>query len=242
MSWRCGSLNWQKPWSQQPHSCGSCVDSKLICKCVLVARSTYMQLLARKQQWIFWGQKIWCWTSFQLFWFLFGDSPDSLILWTLHSGLHIKDPSFRVFICFSFLIFTFGLIIETRSVTRSSASIRVRCECVKCFYLLKRWSALKVVKYALDVWKWLSNPQKTPNWAGETVCKRQMESFPPSVIIKDVLLFYYLSHLSQLDVSPYFLLNSAAIDVFFFFKCKYCISRKTLGVGFGFLKCVICLI
>lgn len=87
----------------------------------------------------FFWQKIWCWTSFQLFWFLFGDSPDSLILWTLHSGLHIKDPSFHVFICFSFLIFTFGLIIETKSLTRSSASIRVRCECVKFFFI--SWSA-----------------------------------------------------------------------------------------------------
>lgn len=69
MSRRCGSLNWQKPWSQQPHSCGSCVDSKFICKCVLIARSTYMQLLARKQQWNFFGQKSGVWHCFDYFHF-----------------------------------------------------------------------------------------------------------------------------------------------------------------------------
>lgn len=81
---------------------------------------------------------IWCWRNrFDYF-----DCYLETLQTPSSSGHFILDftsktrPSMSLFAS-PFLIFTFGLIIETRGVTRSSASIRVTCECVKYFLSLE---------------------------------------------------------------------------------------------------------
>lgn len=180
-----------------------------------------MQLLARKQQWIFLGKKNLVLTSFRLFRFSFGDSlcglphPLDTSSWTSHQRPVL--PCLYLLLLFHFLPldWLYRPEVSPDLPPRLGWDVNVWIFIFLSLDALKCFESCQVHTWCMKVA--VKSHKKAANWAGERVCKRQMESFPPSIIIKDFLSFYYLSHLSQHDVVPYFLLNSASIHVFLVF-------------------------